>query len=125
MNLTSNAEVDCETAPKRRRGIRAARGALIVCAGASAIWAGVICWRPFSDSLGAAMLFVLGSFIFAPGVTATSILATHRLFRARSIAQIKFTATDTVFLLFGLVLSLLGVALCLRMAYGLASGTHG
>jgi hypothetical protein len=87
VKLTSKTELDCEMASKRKRGIRSARGALMVCAGASAIWAGVICWRPFSASLGAAILVVLGSFIFVPVVTMTSILATHRLFGARSIAK--------------------------------------
>jgi hypothetical protein len=98
----------------------AARILLVSCGAVSSVWVGLAWWRPVRGDLGFGMLFVLASIALAPALTAISFLATLKLFSSRSKSQGPATAWDNAFMVAGIALSIAGLALCLRIAYGLA-----
>jgi hypothetical protein len=104
---------------------RLAKICIGLCAAAVVGWTGVVYWRPFRDDLGFAMLFVTGSVVGIPLLTVVAIIATRKLFTSRSSPLVQASMIDTAFLILGVALILMGVAVSLRIAYGLAAGTHG
>ena len=105
--------------------MRLAKICIGFCAAAVAAWAGVVYWRPFRDDLGFAILFVTGSIVGIPLLTVVAIVATRKLFTSRSSPLVQSSMIDTAFLILGVALILMGVAVSLRIAYGLVAGTHG
>jgi hypothetical protein len=97
-----------------------ARVILLVCGLVSVVWVGVVTWYPFPRDIGIGILIVGASMALAPTLTVMAIVATIKLLLARRKAPTRALAGDTAFLVAGLVLSILGVALCLRITFGLA-----
>jgi hypothetical protein len=76
---------------------------------------------PFNDpgDLASGLALVLVSFLLLPVATTLALVGTIRLIRGRRSALRGFSATDKAFLAFGVLVSVAGIGLCVRVAMGI------
>jgi len=109
-----------EADSKSVRTIRRAKVQILICVGFSATWVLLVRWNVFAGNAPGAVAYLLASFLLIPTATAFAVLATAKLFAARTVVEGTRKLSLMGFLILGAILSAIGIATCVRMLYGIA-----